>query len=40
VSTKKGTVVRKLLLKGARGQIKEKAALSALTFLAEVIARD
>jgi PncC family amidohydrolase len=40
VSTKKETVVRKLLLKGARGQIKEKAALSALTFLAEVIARD
>jgi nicotinamide-nucleotide amidase len=40
VNTKKGTVIKKLLLKGTRGQIKEKAALSALSFLAGVIARD
>lgn len=38
VSSKKGTVSRKLQLKGTRAQIKEKAVLSALKFLAEVAA--
>jgi PncC family amidohydrolase len=38
VSTKKGTVAKRLMLKGTRGQIKEKAVLSALAFLSEIIA--
>jgi len=37
VSLKKGTVSKKLRLKGTRGQIKEKAVLAALRFLAEVV---
>ncbi|MBI5633149.1 MAG: CinA family protein [Nitrospirae bacterium] len=37
VSSKKGTVTRKLQLKGTRGRAKEKAVLSALGFLAEVV---
>ncbi|MDP2156900.1 MAG: CinA family protein [Nitrospirota bacterium] len=37
VSSKKGTVSIKLQLKGTRAQIKEKAVLSALAFLAEVV---
>ena len=37
VSFKKGTVSKKLLLKGTRTQIKEKAVLAALRFLAEVV---
>jgi nicotinamide-nucleotide amidase len=37
VSTGRGTVAREYLFKGTRGQIKEKASLSALAFLAEVI---
>jgi PncC family amidohydrolase len=37
VSTKRGTVVRQYLFKGSRAQVKEKASLSALSFLSEVI---
>lgn len=37
VSTKRGTVTKKLHLKGTRGQVKEKAVRSALKFLAKVI---
>lgn len=37
VSSKKGTVSIELRLKGTRGQIKEKAVLAALAFLAEVV---
>ena len=37
ISSRKGTVSKKLQLKGTRGQIKEKAVLSALKFLAEVV---
>ncbi len=37
VSSKKGTVSKKLQLKGTRAQIKEKAVLAALKFLAEVL---
>lgn len=37
VSTKKGTALKKLQLKGTRAQVKEKAVLSALKFLAEVV---
>jgi len=37
VSSKRGTVTKKLQLKGIRAQIKEKAVLAALEFLAEVI---
>lgn len=37
ISSKKGTVAKKLQLKGTRAQIKEKAVLSALKFLAEVV---
>jgi PncC family amidohydrolase len=37
VSSRKGTVLKKLQIKGTRGQIKEKAVLSALKFLAEVV---
>lgn len=37
VSSKKGTVSIKLQLKGTRGQIKERAVLAALEFLAEVV---
>lgn len=40
ISSKKGTVSKKIQLKGTRGQIKEKAVLSALRFLAEVVGRD
>jgi len=40
ISSKKGTVSKKLQLKGTRQQIKEKAAVSALKFLAEVISND
>jgi PncC family amidohydrolase len=40
VRSKKGTVSKKLLLKGTRGQIKEKAAIGALAFLAEVVSND
>ncbi|MBI5847075.1 MAG: CinA family protein [Nitrospirae bacterium] len=37
VSSKKGMAAKKLQLKGTRGEIKEKAVLSALKFLAEVL---
>ncbi len=37
VSSKKGTVSKKLQLKGTRAQVKEKAVLAALKFLAEVV---
>ncbi len=37
ISSKKGTVSKKLQLKGTRAQVKEKAVLSALRFLAEVL---
>lgn len=37
ISSKIGTVSKKLQLKGTREQIKEKAVLSALKFLAEVV---
>lgn len=40
VSSKRGTVTKKLQLKGTREQVKEKAALAALKFLAEVIGND
>ena len=40
VSTKNGTKVRKLLLKGTREKIKDQAALAALEFMAEVICND
>jgi len=37
ISSEKGTVSKKLQLKGTRGQIKEKAVIAALKFLAEVV---
>lgn len=37
ISSKRGTVTKKLQLQGTRAQIKEKAVLSALKFLAEVV---
>lgn len=37
VSSKRGTVTKKLQLKGTRAEVKEKAAFAALKFLAEVI---
>jgi len=37
ISSNKGTVSRKLQLRGTRTQIKEKAVLAALKFLAEVV---
>jgi len=37
ISSEKGTVSKKLQLKGTRGQVKEKAVQSALKFLAEVL---
>lgn len=37
VSSKKGTVSKQLQLKGTRAQIKEKAVIAALKFLAEVV---
>lgn len=40
ISSQKGTVSKKLQLKGTRSQIKEKAVLSALKFLAEVVGND
>jgi len=40
VSTRNGTVVRKCLFKGTRGQVKEKAARAALALLAGVVGND
>ena len=40
VSTRNGTIIRKCLFKGARGQIKEKAARAALDLLVEVAGND
>ncbi len=40
VSSKRGTATKKLQLKGTRAQVKEKAVLAALKFLAEVIGND
>ena len=40
VSTRNRTVSRKYLFRGNRSQVKEKASLSALDFLAEVIGND
>ncbi len=40
VSTRNGTIIRKCLFKGTRGQIKEKAALAALDLLLEVAGND
>ncbi len=40
VSREQGTVAKKLMLKGNRKQVKEKAALAALSFLAEVVGND
>jgi len=37
VSARDGTVAKKCMFKGTRGQIKEKAALAALVFLAEAV---
>lgn len=37
ISSKKGTVSKKLQLKGTRPQIKEKAVLAALKFLVDVV---
>lgn len=37
ISSKKGTVSKKLQMKGTRAQIKEKAVIAALKFLAEVV---
>ena len=40
ISTRKGTIIRKCMFKGTRGQAKEKAARTALAFLSEVIGSD
>jgi len=40
VSTRNGTVVRKCMFNGTRGQIKEKAARAALALLLEVVDND
>ena len=40
VSTRSGTVIRKYLFTGTRGQIKEKAAHAALALIAEVVGND
>lgn len=37
ISSKEGTVSKKLQLKGTRAQVKEKAVLATLKFLAEVL---
>jgi len=40
VSTRNGTIIRKCLFKGTRGQIKERAACAALALLLEVVGND
>lgn len=40
ISTRKETVIRKCMFKGARGHVKEQAARTALAFLSEVIGSD
>lgn len=40
VSTEQRTMVKRLMLKGSRTQVKEKAARAALAFLAEVVGSD